>query len=233
MNLTEAALPDGGAGLIEQGMFGLSGMPELAVRFGINLAVIVILVRWLYYTTTRRKDYLFTYLLISSVVFLLCYMLESVTLQIGFALGLFAIFGIIRYRTNPMPIKEMTYLFLVIGISVINALTTGSGWMEIVFANIVVILITFGLEKIWLLRHLSSKAIVYEKINLIVPEKHEELIRDLQERTGIKEIKKVDIGAINFLKDTCRMIIYYEERGRSVNLADQYGFIKVDDNDDE
>ena len=233
MNLSETALFDGGAKLAGEGMFGLTGMPELIVRFGINLAVMIILVRWLYYTTTRRKDYLFTYLLISSVVFLLCYLLESVTLQIGFALGLFAIFGIIRYRTNPMPIKEMTYLFLVIGISVINALTTGSGWMEIVFANAVIILIAFGLEKIWLLRHLSSKSIVYEKINLIVPEKYNEMIADLQERTGIKEIKKVEIGAINFLKDTVRMIIYYEERGRSVNLADQYGFIKPDDNDDE
>ena len=233
MNLSETALFDGGAKLAGEGMFGLTGMPELIVRFGINLAVMIVLVRWLYYTTTRRKDYLFTYLLISSVVFLLCYMLESVTLQIGFALGLFAIFGIIRYRTNPMPIKEMTYLFLVIGISVINALTTGSGWMEIVFANAVIILIAFGLEKVWLLRHLSSKSIVYEKINLIVPEKYDELIADLQMRTGIRDIKKVDIGAINFLKDTCRMIIYYEDRGRSVNLADQYGFIKPDDNDDE
>jgi len=90
-----------------------------------------------------------------------------------------------------------------------------------------------GLEKMWLLRHISSKTIVYEKINLIVPEKYDELIADLQERTGIKEIKKVEIGAINFLKDTCRMIIYYEDKGRNVNLADQNGFIKPDDNDDD
>jgi len=233
MNLTGTVLPDGGATLTGQGMFGLTGMPELMIRFGINLAVILILVRWLYYGTSRRKDYLFTYVLISSVVFLLCYMLESVSLQIGFALGLFAIFGIIRYRTNPMPIKEMTYLFLVIGVSVINALTTGTGWMEIVFANLIVVLITIGLEKVWLLRHISSKSIVYEKINLIVPEKYDEMIADLRERTGLKEIKKVEIGEINFLKDTCRMIIYYEDRGRSVNLADQYGYVKPDDNDDE
>jgi len=205
----------------------------LLLRFCINLVVMMVLVRWLYYSTTRRKDYLFTYILISSVVFLLCYLLESVSLQIGFALGLFAIFGIIRYRTNPMPIKEMTYLFLVIGISVINALTAGTSMIEIIFANLAVILITLGLEKVWLLRHISSKSIVYEKINLIVPEKHDEMIADLQQRTGIKEIKKVEIGAINFLKDTCRMIIYYEDRGRNVNLADQNGFIKPDDNDDD
>jgi len=216
-----------------QEMFSFAGLPELLLRFCINLVVILVLVRWLYYSTTRRKDYLFTYILISSVVFLLCYLLESVSLQIGFALGLFAIFSIIRYRTNPMPIKEMTYLFLVIGISVINALTAGTSMIEIIFANLAVILITLGLEKVWLLRHISSKSIIYEKINLIVPEKYDEMIADLQQRTGIKEIKKVEIGAINFLKDTCRMIIYYEDRGRNVNLADQNGFIKQDDNDDD
>lgn len=233
MNITGMMLQAGSVEMSNQGMFSFEGMPELLLRFGINLVVMLIIVRWLYYTTTRRKDYLFTYILISSVVFLLCYLLESVSLQIGFALGLFAIFGIIRYRTNPMPIKEMTYLFLVIGVSVINALTAGTSMIQIIFANLAVILITMGLEKMWLLRHISSKSIVYEKINLIIPEKYDELIADLQERTGIKEIKKVEIGAINFLKDTCRMIIYYEDKGRSVNLADQNGFIKPDDNDDD
>ena len=233
MNITGMTLPDSSVVMAGQGMFSFAGLPELLLRFCINLVVMLVLVRWLYYSTTRRKDYLFTYILISSVVFLLCYLLESVSLQIGFALGLFAIFGIIRYRTNPMPIKEMTYLFLVIGISVINALTAGTSMIEIIFANLAVILITLGLEKVWLLRHISSKSIVYEKINLIVPEKHDEMIADLQQRTGIKEIKKDEIGAINFLKDTCRMIIYYEDRGRNVNLADQNGFIKPDDNDDD
>ncbi|MRR22655.1 DUF4956 domain-containing protein [bacterium] len=232
MNLTLSALSEGITAEASE-IFSFTGLPELIIRFGINLVVIIILVRWLYYTTTRRKDYLFTYILISTVVFLLCYLLESVSLQIGFALGLFAIFGIIRYRTNPMPIKEMTYLFLVIGVSVINALTAGTSLFEILFANIAVVLITFGLEKLWLLRHISSKTIIYEKINLIVPEKHDELITDLQQRTGITDIKKVEIGAINFLKDTCRLIIYYEDKSRSVNLADQNGFIKPDDNDDD
>jgi len=229
MNITGMVLPESGAALTE----GLNGLTGLLLRFGINLAVILILVRWLYYTTTRRKDYMFTYILISTVVFLLCYLLENVSLQIGFALGLFAIFGIIRYRTNPMPIKEMTYLFLVIGISVINALTAGTGILEVLFANLAVILITISLEKIWLLRHISSKAIIYEKIDLIVPEKHDELMEDLRQRTGIREIKKVEIGSINFLKDTCRMIIYYESDEHSINLADQNSFIKPDDNDDD
>jgi hypothetical protein len=233
MNITGTLLSDSDATSAAQAAFSLSGIPELLLRFGINLVVILILIRWLYYSSTRRKDYLFTYILISSVVFLLCYLLESVSLQIGFALGLFAIFGIIRYRTNPMPIKEMTYLFLVIGISVINALTAGTSLAEIIFANLAIILIAIGLEKMWLLKHVSSKAIVYEKIDLIVPEKYDELIADLRERTGITDIKKVEIGAINFLKDTCRMIIYYEDKNRLVNLADQDGFIKPDDNDDD
>jgi hypothetical protein len=233
MNITGMALQAGSVEMADQGMFSFAGMPELLLRFlhqsrgHAGHGALALLY------TTRRKDYLFTYILISSVVFLLCYLLESVSLQIGFALGLFAIFGIIRYRTNPMPIKEMTYLFLVIGISVINALTAGTSMIEIIFANLAVILITLGLEKMWFLRHISSKSIVYEKINLIVPEKYDELIADLQQRTGIKEIRKVEIGAINFLKDTCRMIIYYEDRGRNVNLADQNGFIKPDDNDDD
>lgn len=229
--MTGTVLPQGNDAITGM-QLSLSGLPELAIRFGINLVVVLLLVRWLYYSASRRKDYLFTYILISSVVFLLCFLLESVTLQIGFALGLFAIFGIIRYRTNPMPIKEMTYLFLVIGISVINALTTGTGMVEILFANVVIILITFGLEKVWLLRHVSSKIIIYEKINLIVPEKYGELIADLKERTGITDIKKVEIGKINFLKDTCRMIVYYEDKNRSMNMADINGNI-TDDNDED
>lgn len=231
MNITGMELPDGSASAALE-LFSFTGFTDLLIRFAMNLTVIMLLVRWLYYTAARRKDYLFTYILISTVVFLLCYLLESVSLQIGFALGLFAIFGIIRYRTNPMPIKEMTYLFLVIGVSVINALTTGTSLPEILFANIAVVLITFGLEKVWLLRHTSSKIIIYEKINLIVPERYDEMIADLQQRTGITEIKKVEVGAINFLKDTCRIIIYYEDKNRSVNLADN-GFIKPDENEDD
>ena len=232
MNMLKMALTDGTTAISGIEILNFSGLWELVFRFGINLVVILLLVRWLYYSGAKRKDYLFTYILISTVVFLLCFLLESVSLQIGFALGLFAIFGIIRYRTNPMPIKEMTYLFLVIGISVINALTTKTGMAEILFANLTVILVTLGLEKIWLLRHVSSKMIVYEKIDLIKPENYDEMIADLKERTGLTDIKKVEIGRINFLKDTCRMIIYYEEKGKSVNLADQNGNV-TDDGEDE
>ncbi len=211
-----------------------SSFLELVSRFSLNFIVIMILVRWLYYSTTRRKDYLFTYILISSVVFLLCYLLESVKLQIGFALGLFAIFGIIRYRTNAIPIREMTYLFLIIGISVINSLADeDTSVAEMLFSNAAIIFATFGLEKLWLLKHESSKIVIYEKINLIKPENYAELIKDLKERTGIRKIKRVDVGKIDFLKDTCLLTIYYEEPGKEINMADQIGDVKDNDDDDD
>jgi hypothetical protein len=188
----------------------LPGFIEFVLRFFLNMAVIMILVRWLYYSKTRRKDYLFTYILIASIVFLLCFLLESVKLQIGFALGMFAIFGIIRYRTDALPIKEMTYLFLIIGVSVINALTnTETSLVDLLFSNFVIIIITYGLERVWLLKHESSKLIIYEKINLIKEENYDELLKDLQERTGIKKINRVEVGKINFLRDICDLTIYY------------------------
>jgi hypothetical protein len=209
---------------------------ELLGRFALNMAVVLILVRWLYYSTTRRKDYLFTYILISSLIFSLCYLLASVKLQIGFALGLFAIFGIIRYRTSSIPIKEMTYLFLIIGVSIINALAdTKTSVAEVLFTNIVIIAITFCMEKIWLQKHELSKIIIYEKIDLIKPENNQELLNDLQDRTGIKTIKRVEIGKIDFLKDTCTLQIFYDVSGPLVNtigLNDNNKNGRDDDDDD-
>jgi uncharacterized membrane protein len=205
----------------------LSNLIELAGRFSLNLIVILIIVRWLYFSTTRRKDYLFTYVLISSIVFLLCYLLANVMLQVGFALGLFAIFGIIRYRTTTMPIKEMTYLFLIIGISVINSLSdTATSIPGILFANLIIILITYGLEKKWLMKHISTKSITYEKINLIKPENHQELINDLQLRTGISKINRVEIGEIDLLRDVCYLTIYFETSDKTDNLSTQVGHKK-------
>ncbi len=210
------------------------GFLEFVLRFILNTSVIMILVRWLYYSTTRRKDYLFTYILISSIVFLLCFLLESVKLQIGFALGMFAIFGIIRYRTDALPIKEMTYLFLIIGVSVINALTnTETSLVDLLFTNIVIIFITFVLEKVWLLKHESSKLIIYEKINLIREENYDELIKDLQERTGIKKINRVEVGKINFLRDICDLTIYYySDKVHEVHASDRVQNADNDGDDD-
>jgi hypothetical protein len=208
-----------------------ANLVELLGRFALNLIVILILVRWFYFSTTRRKDFLFTYILISSIVFLLCFLLENVMLQIGFALGLFAIFGIIRYRTHAIPIKEMTYLFLIIGISVINALANTASISEIIFTNLIIIFITYGLEKKWLLRHESSKSIIYEKINLIKTEHHKELIEDLQLRTGITKISRIEIGEVDFLKDICHITIFFEISDKMDSISHRVGH-KIDDDDD-
>jgi hypothetical protein len=209
MNTMDLSVPDA-VNIAGIHIIDLPGFIEFVLRFFLNFTVIMILVRWLYYSATKRKDYLFTYILISSVVFLLCFLLESVKLQIGFALGMFAIFGIIRYRTDALPIKEMTYLFLIIGVSVINALTnTETSLVDLLFTNFVIVFITYGLEKIWLIKHESSKLIIYEKINLIKEENYEQLLKDLQERTGIKKINRIEVGKINFLRDICELTIYY------------------------
>jgi hypothetical protein len=233
MNSTIGLIP-GSISIAGIEIIDVPGFLELLLRFTLNIVVILVLVRWLYYSSAKRKDYLFTFILISVVIFLLCYLLESVKLQIGFALGLFAIFGIIRYRTNPIPAKEMTYLFLVIGISVINALTDSKASLaDLLFTNLVIIVVTYGLEKIWLLKHESSKIILYEKIDLIKPEKHEELLKDLRERTGIKQIIRVEAGKIDFLRDTCMLTIFYESTDNDLNLLNQDINIRNDDDDDD
>tara|TARA_B110000263_G_scaffold233552_1_gene230475 strand:- start:3307 stop:3948 length:642 start_codon:yes stop_codon:yes gene_type:complete len=187
---------------------------KLLIKTVFNLSIVLIIVRYIYYPVTKNKDYLFTYFLISLTVFLLCVLLDSVKLELGFALGLFAIFGIIRYRTDPIPIKEMTYLFLVIGISVINALANKKiSYSELVFANFMIVGITFGLEKIWLLKHESRKNVIYEKIDLIKPESREELIVDLKDRTGI-DVVRVEIRRIDFLKDIAYLRIFYYENDK-------------------
>jgi hypothetical protein len=215
-------------------IFDLPSFLLLVGRFTLNMVVILILVRWLYYSTTRRKDYLFTYILISTLIFLLCYLLASVKLQIGFALGLFAIFGIIRYRTSSIPIKEMTYLFLIIGVSIINSLAdTKTSVADVLFTNFVIIAVTFCMEKLWLQKNELSKIVNYEKIELIKPENIHYLIKDLEDRTGIKKINRVEIGKIDFLKDTCRLQIFYSVAGNQLNNFTQAETTKDNDEDDD
>jgi hypothetical protein len=194
---------------------------ELVFRFTFNLIVILITVRYLYFNSRRRKDYLFTYILISTTIFLLCFLLDNVKLELGFALGLFAIFGIIRYRTRQIPIKEMTYLFLVIGISVINALSNSKvSYAELFFTNLALLSVAFFIERNLLLRHESQKVVKYEKIELIKPENRVALLQDLEFRTGLK-INRIEIGNLDFLRDTARISIFYFEKDNQVNFADE------------
>jgi len=204
-------LLSGGMDFLGTPIFDAKDFFTLITKTIFNLAIITIIIRYIYYPVTKNKDYLFTYFLISLTVFLLCVLLDSVKLQLGFALGLFAIFGIIRYRTDPIPIKEMTYLFLVIGISVVNALANKKiSHAELVFANLMIVFVAFGMERLWLLKPELRKNVIYEKIELIVPERRAELIADLQERTGINVIR-VEVRRIDFLKDTANLRIFYYE----------------------
>lgn len=181
----------------------------LLIRLAINLLFLTILIRVLYYPKTRRKDYLFTYYLIGTITFFLCFGLMQMDIDTGMGLGLFAIFGIIRYRTDAIEIKEMTYLFMVIGISVINALASNDlSISEVSVINLVVVLLTFILENIWLIKHESRKTINYERIELIKPENYQLLKADLEERTGLS-INRVEVGKIDFLNDTAIIRIFY------------------------
>ena len=190
-------------------LFDQKDFIELLARSIFNFLIVGYIVRYLYYPATKNKDYLFTYLLISVTVFFLCFLLENVKLELGFALGLFAIFGIIRYRTDPIPIKEMTYLFIIIGISVMNALVNKKiSHAEVVFTNLIFIALTYGLEKIWLLKQESRKNITFEKIELIIPEKRQELLEDLKLRTGLN-ITRVEVKSIDFLRDTAQLRIFF------------------------
>jgi hypothetical protein len=181
----------------------------LLIRLGINLFFLTILIRFLYYAKTKRKDYLFTYFLIGIITFFLCFGLMQMDIDTGMGLGLFAIFGIIRYRTDAIEIKEMTYLFMVIGISVVNALASNElSISEVSVINITVLLVTFILENLWLMKHETRKTINYERIDLIKPDQHELLKADLENRTGLI-INRVEVGKIDFLNDTAQVRIYY------------------------
>ena len=182
---------------------------KLLLRLGINLIFLTIIIRYLYYPSKKRKDYLFTYFLIGLITFFLCFALKKFNIDTGMGLGLFAIFGIIRYRTDAIEIKEMTYLFLVIGVSVVNSLASNKiSIAEMAVINFSVVGITYGLERLWLVKHETRKTIIYERIDLIKPESYEDMKADLEMRTGLT-INRVEVGRINFLDDTAQVRIYY------------------------
>lgn len=188
---------------------------ELLVRFFLNMAVTTFIVIAIYAKTSKRKDFYFTYIAISIVIFLLCFLLESVKIELGFALGLFAIFGIIRYRTDAIPIKEMTYLFVIIAVSVINALANKKiSYAELITTNLLIVVGIFILEKILNLRQEISYRIIYEKIENLNADRKDELMADLRARTGI-DIKHYEIERIDFLRDVAYINIFFDINGHS------------------
>ena len=181
----------------------------LIFRLIINLFFITLIIRFMYYPIAKRKDYLFTYYLIGMITFFLCFGLKKLDIDTGMGLGLFAIFGIIRYRTDAIEIKEMTYLFVIIGLSVVNSLASNKiSVAEMAVINVSVVGMTYTLEYLWLIKHETRKTIVYERIDLIKPERYDEMMEDLKERTGLP-INRFDVGKINFLDDTAQVRIFY------------------------
>lgn len=198
---------------------------ELAIRFFLNLAVCWVLVQFFYYRKSRRRDYYFTFMVFSSAMLMLLYVMGNVEVGVGLTLGLFAIFGVIRYRTETVPIREMTYLFVIIALAAANGLapiyklvgsTTSNPHYELnlgaagvtVLANLLVILLVWVLESEKLLKHASAKLVLYDRIELIVPERRCELMADLEKRLGLK-IDGLEIGHVDFLKDAAFIKVYY------------------------
>ncbi|MBL7964545.1 MAG: DUF4956 domain-containing protein [Flavobacteriales bacterium] len=203
-----------------QSLFGFRLFHEdlftLLFKYVLNLLVVFILIRVIYYRIHRKKDYLFTYFLLNTLIFFLCVLLNSVKLSLGFAFGLFAIFGILRYRTEQIGIKDMTYLFVVITLAVVNALVSKKiSIAELVFTNAMILLMAWALEHVWLTRHEAMKLVIYEKIELIKPGNRLLLFDDLGQRLGIK-VSRVEVGRIDLLRDTAQLRVFYFEDEQSL-----------------
>jgi len=193
----------------------IDNLTTLTLRFAFNLAATFVIVVLLYARISKRKEFYFSYFAISIAVFFLVYLLESVTLELGFALGLFAIFGIIRYRTDTIPPKEMTYLFIIIAVSVINALSKEYlGYLELAFVNILLIGALWGLENILMMRQENSVVIIYNKIENLHRENEAMLLEDLEKRTGFK-IKRYQVDQINYKRKMAQITIFFDSNGQS------------------
>ena len=184
---------------------------HLLMRFAFNLLVSWLIVRFCYYRKSGRRDYVLTFMLFSSAMFLLIFLMENVKLQIGLTLCLFAIFGVIRYRTETVPVREMTYLFIIIATAVINGLALNISYAELVAADALVVALLWIMESRLLLRHTSAKLVLYERIDLIVPERRAEMVADLERRLGIR-IDRAEVGHVDFLRDVAFVKVYYELR---------------------
>ena len=186
---------------------------NLAFRFTFNISVAYLIIMQIYKRFHDSNDFVFTYFMFNSLIFFFAYILGNMDINIGFAFGLFAVFAILRYRTNPIPIKEMTYLFIVITTGVINAIGSNEvSQQELIFANFIIIILTYILENHGRIQDseklLGRRTIEYDKLENIKPENHKDLLIDLENRTGLS-IQRFEIGRI-FL-DRVNIKIFYEE----------------------
>lgn len=182
---------------------------KFIVRLIIDLISLFVVVRLIYYTRYKNKAFFLPFAVFNIIIFLITYLLNKVDLSLGAAFGLFAVFGIMRYRSEDISIKNLTYLFVVIALGLLSAIAKG-GWEEIMFYNFIIISIIFVLESGFLSKSENTKLIIYDNTALLNPEKKSELLADLQQRTGYK-IKKVEIERIDFLRDSALLRVYFEE----------------------
>lgn len=194
-----------------ENLFNTQSFLLLLFRFFLDLVSISVLILGIYHKLNKKSGYMFVLYIFNILVFFVASVLSLVTLNTGFAFGLFAVFSILRYRTRQIPIREMTFLFISIIVAIINStVTVNISLAEIIFANIVILIFSSFTSLAWADVYLQRKKITYEKIDLIVPEKRAELIEDLKIRTGLP-VLRVEIDRINFLRDTARIIIYYDQ----------------------
>lgn len=204
----------------EATLIDASDIGSLLIRFLFNAIFIWFVIHKLYYPKSQRKDYYFTFAVISVSIFFLIYLLGGVKIKVGFALGLFAIFGIIRYRTESMNVREMTYLFTIIAMTVVNALGVTLSYGELFLTNLIfIICIRLAENQPWL-KHVSEKLVMYDRIDLITPDKREEMMEDLHERLGV-DIKKVEVGAVDFLRDIAMIKVYYDDPHETSNTVNK------------
>ena len=190
------------------------------VRLLINVVVTWLLIDRLYYKKSRRRDFYFTFMLISVavffIVFFMIFVLEDMKgkTSMGVGIGLFGIFSIMRYRTDAMPVREMTYLFVTIALALVNAVSVAVPLFEVILTNLVIVLAVWLCE--FHLKTCPTKLVQYDRIELIPPERREELKADLEKRLGLK-IVKVDVGSVDFLRDMAMLRISYEGEASAVS----------------
>lgn len=189
---------------------------KLLFRLIIDFVSVLILIRFLYFKIYHRRELFFTFFIFNLVIFLICFLLNKVELSMGAAFGLFAVFSMLRYRTEDISIKDMSYLFLVIAMGLINAVTKikgASDFYEYLFLgliNSIIILLAYLLESKILFKKEAVKVILYDNIELIHSNNTQLLIEDLKKRTGIN-ISRISISKIDFLKDSAQIKVYYFE----------------------
>lgn len=189
----------------------MSELGNFLLSFGFNLLVVLLVVRFIYYPSSHKKTYVFTFLAFNTIIYFVLSFMNSIEIGVGVGFGLFAIFSILRYRTNPIPIREMTYLFIIAALPVMNSAGASGGiWPELVVANVTILAILWVLEREWGFHYETSKRVIYEKIELIHPNRRAELIADLEMRTGLK-IRQIVVGKVDFLRDVAYLKVYYDD----------------------